>query len=466
MASGFSGILKLTDLNDFITPSQECIKPIQAPNQRGGVKRRTVGTAETASPQAAAKISLNDCLACSGCVTSAESVLIGSQSFAEFMKSVEINQSLPETEKKIFVLTLSPQSVASVAAACQLSVKEATLKLSGMLRSFGVSYVFDSSFARSISLIETANEFISRFKSGDTRLPFLTSSCPGWICYAEKTHGDYILPLISTVKSPQQVAGSLVKSHLADKLGVPPGRVYHLSLMPCYDKKLEASRRQFYSDAYRTRDVDLVLTSVEVGLLLEERATRLDSYASVGLNSLLDIQSEPVSELSGHRGDGAGGYLEHSLIRSAKELFGLDISEIRYTSLKNKDMGEVSVEKDGVSVLKFAYAYGFRNIQNVVQKVKRDKCPYHFIEVMACPSACLNGGGQMRPLEGVEHKDHLNDVIRLYQTVPRVDPFTDAAVSRLYEEWMAGGTSEKIQTYLHTAYQPVPKTISALTIKW
>lgn len=34
-------------------------------------------------------------------------------------------------------------------------------------------------------------------------LPMLASACPGWVCYAEKTHGDYVLPHISSTKSPQ-----------------------------------------------------------------------------------------------------------------------------------------------------------------------------------------------------------------------------------------------------------------------
>ena len=36
--------------------------------------------------------------------------------------------------------------------------------------------------------------------------------------------------------------------------------------------------------------------------------------------------------------------------------------------------------------LRFAAAYGFRNIQNLVQKLKRGRCKYHFVEIMACPS--------------------------------------------------------------------------------
>jgi iron only hydrogenase large subunit-like protein len=90
----------------------------------------------------------------------------------------------------------------------------------------------------------------------------------GWICYAEKTHGSYILPYISTVKSPQQIMGSLVKSYLprwiagcGSNVAVTPDQVYHVTVMPCYDKKLEASRQDFYNDVYSTRDVDCVLTS-------------------------------------------------------------------------------------------------------------------------------------------------------------------------------------------------------------
>lgn len=52
---------------------------------------------------------------------------------------------------------------------------------------------------------------------------------------------------------------------------------------------------------------------------------------------------------------------------------------------------------DGRVVLRFAYAYGFRNIQSILAKARRGKCPYQFVEVMACPSGCVNGGGQIKP---------------------------------------------------------------------
>jgi len=100
------------------------------------------------------------------------------------------------------------------------------------------------------------------YSSGTNQVVLL---CAGWICYAEKTHGSYILPHISTTKSPQQVMGSLVKSYLPvfleSSVAVTPDQVYHVTVMPCYDKKLEASRQDFYDDVYSTRDVDCVITT-------------------------------------------------------------------------------------------------------------------------------------------------------------------------------------------------------------
>ena len=43
-----------------------------------------------------------------------------------------------------------------------------------------------------------------------TQLPMLASNCPGWICYAEKTHPEAI-PYISTCRSPQQIVGRALK---------------------------------------------------------------------------------------------------------------------------------------------------------------------------------------------------------------------------------------------------------------
>ena len=167
------------------------------------------------SPDQAVKVSLHDCLACSGCVTSAETVLLQHQSTGELM------QRLADPGWTV-VMSLSPQSVASLAALHQLPAAECAARLAAFLRRLGVRAVFDIAASRQLALAEAAQEFMQRYRqsqrgaqalsaasssSGGSGtdsshaagpLPMLASACPGWVCYAEKTHGEHVLPYIST----------------------------------------------------------------------------------------------------------------------------------------------------------------------------------------------------------------------------------------------------------------------------
>ena len=59
---------------------------------------------------------------------------------------------------------------------------------------------------------------------------------------------------------------------------------------------------------------------------------------------------------------------------------------------------EYTLKKDNEIKFVFAKIYGFKNIQNLVRNLKK-KTPYHYIEIMACPAGCLNGGGQVKSKE-------------------------------------------------------------------
>uniref|UniRef100_A0A673MRK9 Nuclear prelamin A recognition factor-like protein n=1 Tax=Sinocyclocheilus rhinocerous TaxID=307959 RepID=A0A673MRK9_9TELE len=432
MASHFSGVLQLTDMDDFITPSQECVKPVKVEKKQG----RSVAKIQIEDDGSyfqvhqdgqrqkleKAKITLNDCLACSGCITSAESVLITQQSHEDLFRVLRQNKQVSSSEQKVVVVvSVSPQSRASLAAHYGLSSSEVARRLTSFLKNLGVHHVFDTGFSRSFSLLESQREFLERFsrKEEDKKaLPMLASACPGWICYAEKTHGEFILPYISTTRSPQQMMGSLVKGYFASQKGVSPQKIYHVTVMPCYDKKLEASRPDFYLSEYETREVDCVITSGEVLKMLEEENV-----------SLRDV-------------------------------------EVGHLDTMNKDFQEVTLEKDGQVLLQFAAVYGFRNIQNLVQKLKRGKSPYHFVEVMACPSGCLNGGGQLKPSSDQTNKELLQQVEELYRGERPSVPEQDSPVAELYQSWLESMGEEKARQLLHTQYHSVEKNTSGLSIKW
>ncbi|KAI0645503.1 iron hydrogenase [Trametes meyenii] len=488
----FSGALTLTDLNDFITPSQACIKPVEQTNkpepQDAGAAATQIqvdssgsyyevatngvpaGKAGEGSKQklTTAEISLNDCLACSGCITSAESVLITMQSHTEVLNFLQNNPPAPTSDHKVPVISIAPQSLASLAASISstssqnISLFQVLRRVSAFCQSaLGFAHVYDTTFARHLSLLEHAKEFSER-KNGNGKLPMLASACPGWVCYAEKTHAE-MLPFISRTKSPQQVMGSLVKEWLGTKWGKRPDQIYHVTVMPCYDKKLEASRQDFYSDVYATRDVDCVITTGELQLLMQDKGWDLsapvdgenlpprpyptlrlgnaggcDSAIDSAMTSVdADTDAEPAfPELLMHPGTSSGSYL-HSLVAvitaSAADPTALELST---KTVRTADYEEYTLtdRRTGAVVFRGAKCYGFRNLQNVVRKVGRDagvqvgrgaagrmasglrargrvirkggaegapqeERGYDYVEVMACPGGCVNGGGQLRPAQ-------------------------------------------------------------------
>ncbi|GFZ03271.1 ferredoxin hydrogenase [Actinidia rufa] len=450
MSEKFSATLRIGDLNDYIAPSQVCVvslkgikpTPHKLHKSENAEKSRSAPDPVQTDP---VKISLKDCLACSGCITSAETVMLEKQSLDELLSSIE--------KGKTVIVSLSPQSRASLAVHFGLSSLQVFKKLTTFLKSLGVKAVFDTSCSRDLALIESCNEFISRYKrvsddgSCKSSLPMISSACPGWICYAEKTLGSYVLPYISSVKSPQQTMGSIIKQHICQKMFVRPDDVYHVTVMPCYDKKLEAAREDFVFEVesqggthentgLKITEVDSVLTSAEVLNLIQSKSVDFRTLEESSLDKLLTNVNEE-GHLYGVHGS-SGGYAETIFQYAAKILFGKEIKgPLDFKIIKNSDFREVRLE-------------------NIVRKIKIGKSDYHFIEVMACPSGCLNGGGQIKRKPGQSPRDFIQLLEMAYaDNVLVADPFKNPIVKSLYDEWLDQSGSEKARKRMHTEYHPV-----------
>lgn len=340
--------------------------------------------------------------------------------------------------------------------------------LAGYLKKIGADYVLDTKIADDLALLESRDEFLKRFNNQQTfKLPMLASSCPGWVCYAEKTHGNTIIPYISTTRSPQQIMGVLVKQLLAKQRNVEGNMIYHITVMPCYDKKLEASREDFYNEAFESRDVDCVITSIEIEQMLYKEGKNLSVFEQ-GHFDWPFSKTKHNENLWSHETSGSGGYADYIFKQAAKTLFNEDLTNLNYKNLRNPDFREVVLEKDGTTVLRFAIANGFRNIQNLVQKLKKSKssCQYHYVEVMACPSGCLNGGAQIRPEKNQHQRELTAELEQVYRSLPQSKPDNEE-VSLIYKQLLNGrGKGESVQQLLHTSYHAVEKISTALNIKW
>ncbi|KAK3227984.1 hypothetical protein Dsin_007846 [Dipteronia sinensis] len=164
----------------------------------------------------------------------------------------------------------------------------------------------------------------------------------------------------------------------------------------------------------------------------------------------------------------SGGYAESVFRYTAEVLFGRVIEgQLNLKTIRNSDFREVTLEVEGKTVLKFAICYGFQNLQNIVRKVKMRKCDYHFVEVMACPSGCLNGGGQIKPKPGQSPKELIQLLETIYMdNVLVINPFKNTLVKSLYDEWLEQPGSEKAKKYMHTEYHPVVKSITSQLHNW
>ncbi|KAK6821951.1 LET1 protein [Apiospora arundinis] len=464
-----SAILSADDLNDFISPGVACIKPVETlpaapPPTDSSLEHEVIldgtpGAPVAPTTNAPAEISLTDCLACSGCVTSAEAVLVSLQSHSEVLSvldsapGLKIRQDeasgkwtvegLENPDAKLFVASVSPQARANLAAAFGGRIGEQAagdmiahlfsgsngLRAGGK-HGNGFTWVADTNATREACLVLGAEEALGEALGGDNKAtkPILSSSCPGWVCYAEKTH-PHILPHLSRAKSPQALMGTLIKTTLSRILGIAPDRIWHLAVMPCFDKKLEASREELTDSVWAgdgkpgrgVRDVDCVITSKEILMLtesrgldffgfpkhpsLKQREPRSPILASSNSSSLprRRRQADPAAGTS-------GGNLYFALQYVSVQNPGSKIETVRG---RNADVVEYSVvSAAGQPIFKAARYYGFRNIQNLVRRLKparpsrmpggkpvggsRKQVEYAYVEVMACPGGCTNGGGQVK----------------------------------------------------------------------
>ncbi|CAH1402420.1 unnamed protein product [Nezara viridula] len=455
MEPRFSGVLQLTDLDDFITPSQECIKPVEIKKTSKGtgakIKIEDDGSYVHVDPTGQKSkltrvdISLTDCLACSGCITTAETVLINQQSHHEMLRIITNKK---EEGYELVVMSLSLQALLSMSSHSNLKPDDCLRKFTGFVKRLGVDLVLDMGLAEDLALVEESKEFNDRYlraKDGDkTALPMLASTCPGWVCYAEKTKPQ-LLPHLSTCKSPQQIMGFLVKNVLSTQRGLSGKEIYHICFMPCYDKKLEASRPQFSENSIP--DVNCVITPVEMEVALAELCPN-------GLAEELGAEVDwpwdglpAYPPLAKALGSGSGGYAYH-VMKTAKPPSQEYVPS--FESVKRSDIVVAQRDNEDGKQLKAAVVTGFKNIQNTVNKLKRGKCEYDYVEIMACPSGCLNGGGQVR--------GHLKSVQEFHGSMPARDP--PESVFQFYNKCFPA-TSD-----LHTTFQAVTYNPNPLTVKW
>lgn len=323
-----------------------------------------------------------------------------------------------------------------------------TGKMVNALKRIGFQKVFDTDTAADLTIMEEGTELLNRIKEGGT-LPLITSCSPGWIKFCEHNYPDF-LDNLSSCKSPHEMFGAVLKSYYAEKMDIDPSKVFVVSIMPCTAKKFEAQRPEL-SDNGNT-DVDVVLTTRELARMIKE----------IGLDfvNLTDEQfDDPMGEATGAAVifGATGGVMEAAIRTVAEILEGKSIDNIEYNVVRGLEgIKEATVEAGGLKV-KAAVAHGLANARKLLDKIRAGEAEYHFIEVMACPGGCVNGGGQPIQSSTVRswidlreerakaiYEEDKNLAIRKSHENPKV--------KMLYDEYFEKPGSHKAHKLLHTNY--------------
>ncbi|MBQ0010198.1 MAG: [FeFe] hydrogenase, group A [Ruminococcus sp.] len=323
-------------------------------------------------------------------------------------------------------------------------------KMVAALRRLGFEKVFDTDFAADLTIIEEANELVERVKNGGV-LPMITSCSPGWVKFCEYMYPE-LLPHLSTCKSPQQMAGAVIKTYYANKMGWDPKDIFCVSIMPCTAKKFEVGRED--ENAAGVPDVDVSLTTRELGRMIRR--------AGIQFTALPDEDFDnPLGEDTGAAVifGATGGVMEAALRTAADWLTGKDNTDIEYKALRGTEsIKEASANLGGLEV-KVAVASGGNAAHEIMEKIKAGNPDgWTFVEIMGCPGGCVNGGGQPH------QPQYVRDTVDLKAVRAKALYDQDAAstlrkshespvVKTLYSEWYTDGFGgHKAHHDLHTSY--------------
>jgi len=536
------------------------------------------------------KASMADCLACSGCVTTAETVMMEERHSLKSLRERLLSSSLSKTGDRPFrVVTISPNSWADICRHWNLKKQQQppshhhtgdiksnnnvsydrnydnddkhrnfyfsrfTTLLSKIL---SVNMVVDGNIPLQWTWIDSAREFCQVYRRNQKKimtknyyptidsptlpsaaidssktlyyssdgtsaihdnsnrptpsLPLISGSCPALVCLVEKSLTKLVPHLAQSI-SPISMVGMILKNDDNNDDDTSINSIKrnsntswdHWAIMPCHDKKLEASRKDFaHKNNSKEQAVDLVISTQECVELVEEwiisqqhhkifpqqqekqlttnrdivvtyleslppsdvSTTVLEpkdllekSYAS-DLSPLLittpaichcrdngDVtKSTGTTSMQKQMAFSSGGHANFIFLFAAKYLFGCTLNQgvswkaasLAMKNVRSARLGKLlkqhyyeaklyhhpdgsfstapfiaddvntmssSSETKQSPVLHFSIAHGMQTMQRALKQVAErqigsntQSSSLHYLEAMACPHGCVNGGGSAR----------------------------------------------------------------------
>ncbi|MBQ9460078.1 MAG: 4Fe-4S binding protein, partial [Oscillospiraceae bacterium] len=268
-------------------------------------------------------------------------------------------------------------------------------KLVTALKLMGVDEVYDTIFAADLTTISEAEEFKERLAKGGP-FPMFTSCCPAWVKYLENENPKY-LKNISTCKSPMQMFAAVLRDKYAAKDAEDGLRTYHVAIMPCTAKKMEAAREEFTHDGMP--DVDLVLTTRELIDMIRETGILLDEVELESPDLPFGMGSGAAT-IYGMTGGVAESVVRYCVPDKSKNA----LREIEFMGLRGDAPIKEATLHLGDQELKLAIVNGLVNARKLLKEIDEGSKFYHLVEVMTCQGGCVGGAGQPQGFRETKRK--------------------------------------------------------------
>ena len=321
-------------------------------------------------------------------------------------------------------------------------------KMVAALKRLGFEGVFDMNLTADLTIIEEATELLGRLQNGGA-LPMITSCSPGWIKYCEHYFPE-MTENLSTCKSPQQMFGAIMKTYYAEKMGWDPKDIFFVSAIPCTAKKFEVGRPD--QSAAGVPDVDVAITTREVGRMIEKAGINFKSLADEKFDTPFDISSG-----AGVIFGATGGVMEAALRYAAEVILGKKLEKVEFEDVRGPEGIRFATYDLAGTTVKVAVASGTKDAKKLLNGIKSGEYDVQFVEIMACPGGCVNGGGQPLQPASVRNSVDLKKVRAsvLYNDDANRDlrkSQDNAGVKMLYDEYFEKPNSHKAHEVLHTSY--------------
>ena len=384
-----------------------------------------------------------DCIGCGQCIVSCPVGAIYERSSID-----EVWDAISNPDKKVIFFTAP--SIASTLGECFGMPVGTNVegKMITEIKMLGDVDVFNMNLTADLTIMEEANELIERVHKAKP-LPMFTSCCPGWVKFVEHNYPE-LIPNISTCKSPQQMFGAVLKSYYCQKNNLDPKDLYVVSVIPCTAKKFETSREEMQNGGIP--DVDVAITTREL--------SRMIKGAGITFPSLPDSEFDsPFATASGAAAifGATGGVMEAALRTAANILDGTN-EKVEFMDVRGvSGIKEATYRINGTDV-DVCVASGLGNARKVIDMIKKGEKKYLFVEVMACPGGCVNGGGQ--PVQSDSVRNYTELKAKRASVLYNADSegelrksHENPVIKMLYDEYFEHPGKAKAHKLLHTSYQ-------------